>query len=158
MIKYLTEEDYAEIRRKGSETARRYAAKYPERIKANRMATRAIERGELIRPDRCEECDKKPYFAKIHAHHDDYTKPLDIRWLCGSCHKQYHLMLDDKPTKPVVVMPDKEYKSRKREVVLLSHRCHELTSSPSYWDMPIGYRQCRMGVVSGTNYCRRHKS
>lgn len=44
--------------------------------------------GTLLRPDGCEECGG----AGPVAHHDDYTKPLDVRWLCQSCHKVWHGM------------------------------------------------------------------
>jgi hypothetical protein len=27
----------------------------------------------------------------IHAHHDNYHEPLNVRWLCTRCHKQWHI-------------------------------------------------------------------
>lgn len=61
----------------------------------NAVAT-AIRRRILVRQP-CEACGKDSnqtgidFRTDIHAHHDDYSKPLDVRWLCGSCHKRHHL-------------------------------------------------------------------
>lgn len=35
---------------------------------------------------KCNKCGEE----KVHAHHDDYDKPLKIRWLCTIHHKQWH--------------------------------------------------------------------
>lgn len=59
----------------------------PERAKAHGLVHRELWRGTLV-PQPCEVCGKR---KKVVAHHDDYSKPLDVRWLCGSHHKQHHL-------------------------------------------------------------------
>ncbi len=46
------------------------------------MAKRA---GDLVAKP-CEVCGSRPSVA----HHDDYAKPLDVRWLCRSCHGRWH--------------------------------------------------------------------
>lgn len=64
---------------------------YYHRNKANgRHAARekvhqAILSGALVRQP-CEVCGVEP----AHAHHDDYGKPLDVRWLCVPHHAQHH--------------------------------------------------------------------
>jgi len=45
----------------------------------------AIRDGKLIKQP-CEYCEDKV----VHAHHDDYTKPLEVRWLCSKCHEKWH--------------------------------------------------------------------
>lgn len=60
--------------------------------KAYSKVRNAIKYGVLVRPDICERCGKDPGKAsdgrsKIHAHHHDYDKPLDVEWLCAKCHR-----------------------------------------------------------------------
>jgi len=40
----------------------------------------------------CEFCGDE----KVHAHHDDYSKPLDVIWLCPKCHRRLHAMEERK--------------------------------------------------------------
>src|SRR5438132_144622 len=46
----------------------------------------AIRRGRLVRHP-CESCGSASH---VHAHHHDYRKPFEVRWLCDPCHKAEH--------------------------------------------------------------------
>lgn len=55
------------------------------------IATRkAIKEGRLIRQP-CEQCGATT--GRIEAHHEDYSKPLDVMWLCHKHHAQRHVEL-----------------------------------------------------------------
>jgi len=61
------------------------------RAQAARLVNYAIERGELRRALSCEQCGTHdPRGARgqslIQGHHDDYSQPLAVRWLCVQCH------------------------------------------------------------------------
>jgi hypothetical protein len=45
----------------------------------------ALKSGALVRPDACSRCGGSGN-GRIEAHHEDYDKPLDVIWLCKSCH------------------------------------------------------------------------
>ena len=45
-------------------------------------------RGAVI-PGECEACKAGSY---IQAHHEDYTKPTEVKWLCAACHKKVHMI------------------------------------------------------------------
>jgi len=63
----------------------RYRTKNAWKIVVYRLVRRAIRAGELINKP-CEVCGK----PKAFAHHDDYNKPLEVRWLCNFHHAEYH--------------------------------------------------------------------
>jgi len=74
-----------EHRDEGREYERHYRARHPERARAKDAVSRATRAGRLI-PQPCERCGREP----THAHHDDYSKRLDVRWLCARCHSRHH--------------------------------------------------------------------
>lgn len=55
---------------------------------AHNRVSRAVAAGRIIKPESCEQCGTDE--RSIHAHHDDYAKQLDVRWLCAPCHQQWH--------------------------------------------------------------------
>lgn len=68
----------------------RYGEKYPERRRAHNQTSVAIRSGRLVRQP-CEVCGDEP----THAHHNDYARPLDVRWLCRHHHDLHHKELRD---------------------------------------------------------------
>ena len=60
---------------------------HPDASAAHHKINNAIRDNKIVRPTLCSQCKVT---GKVHAHHDDYKKPLAIRWLCAVCHKQHH--------------------------------------------------------------------
>ena len=87
---YLTHKEQA------FENVKRSMKKYPSERKVRALAMRAIENGTLVRGV-CEVCGS----TKVDAHHDDYNKPLEVRWLCREHHLQWH-----SKNKPIRVSED----------------------------------------------------
>ena len=82
----------AEQARKHRERAREYErARYAEdttfrmKKRARNAVLGLIHRGQLERGP-CEVCGE----PDAQAHHDDYARPLEVRWLCDSHHRQHH--------------------------------------------------------------------
>lgn len=59
--------------------------KYPERFKAHWQVRYAIKMGRLTKQP-CVVCGN----TLVVAHHDDYSKPLEVIWYCRSHHREAH--------------------------------------------------------------------
>ncbi len=57
----------------------------PEKIAARQAVKIALASGRLKRQP-CEVCGA----TKSQSHHDDYSKPIEVRWLCVKCHTAHH--------------------------------------------------------------------
>jgi ribosomal protein S27AE len=69
------------------EAVRNFRQKYPEKARAYMTVYNAIKQGIIVKKDNCEKCGSD---YKVSAHHEDYEKPLEIIWLCDTCHKKVH--------------------------------------------------------------------
>lgn len=58
-----------------------------KKMDARNAVRLAIKAGKMTRPDRCSACGA---VGDVHGHHDDYSKRLDVRWLCPPCHTDAH--------------------------------------------------------------------
>ena len=76
----------------------------PEKHRARNDLARAIIAGGVIIKN-CYVCGK----SADEAHHEDYSKPLDVIWLCTKHHKEYHKLKRQKSLKGVV---DKPYRQK----------------------------------------------
>lgn len=71
---------------------KRFRQENPEKYKAHRLVSAELRAGRLTKPDRCEDCGSK--HKQIGGHHEDYSKPLEVVWLCPACHGLRHRMVD----------------------------------------------------------------
>lgn len=62
-----------------------------QKLNAQRLSSRAARNGRLTRQP-CEVCAKTGHVqsGKSHGHHEDYSKPLEVIWLCPLHHKWVH--------------------------------------------------------------------
>lgn len=72
---------------KDSESARQkeYIENNHKKYLAHRAVRSAVLKGVLDHQP-CSVCGE----IKAEAHHDDYSKPLEVKWLCHKCHMMWH--------------------------------------------------------------------
>lgn len=63
-----------------------YAKYRRDRYQKDILKVKARNTCKKLKRQPCEICGK----SKVHAHHDDYLKPLNVRWLCQAHHSQWH--------------------------------------------------------------------
>lgn len=66
--------------------SRKWESENTDKRRAATMVGNAIRDGRLERQP-CEVCGA----SKVDAHHDDYTQPLHVRWLCRQHHAEWHV-------------------------------------------------------------------
>ena len=76
------------VKRRRADAQNRYRndPKLRMRHEARWQARRAIKTGVLVKKP-CEVCGS---ITRVQAHHDDYFKPLEVRWLCAKHHLEHH--------------------------------------------------------------------
>lgn len=62
--------------------------RYPDKYKARWMLRQAVSKGKIMKPNTCSKCHKEK--TRIEGHHEDYSKPFDVVWLCAPCHRKLH--------------------------------------------------------------------
>jgi hypothetical protein len=71
-----------------------YEKRDRQKLNANKMVSDAVIKGNLIRPKQCSICGSDKY--KIQGHHEDYSKPLEVIWVCTYCHSAIHKSLKER--------------------------------------------------------------
>lgn len=71
---------------RGKASRKRYVERNRIKMYARGVLRRAVQNGEIKRGKCVVRGCKKP----THGHHEDYTKPLDVIWMCERHHKDYH--------------------------------------------------------------------
>ena len=59
----------------------------PEKVLARSILNAAVKNGKLEKPKQCFKCGSED---RIDGHHEDYSKPLEVEWLCPLCHAARH--------------------------------------------------------------------
>jgi hypothetical protein len=63
----------------------------PDKRRAHKIVEVAMRNGTLVRQS-CERCGTD---KNVHAHHEDYSRPLEVMWLCQPHHKERHKELKE---------------------------------------------------------------
>lgn len=69
-------------------TVQRFERDHPDKKKAHTAVNNALRSGKLEKRP-CAFCGCQD---GLEAHHHDYSKPLDVTWLCRPCHRRFHAL------------------------------------------------------------------
>lgn len=56
--------------------------------RARKALEKAVQTRKILKPKACPQCGATD--RRIEGHHTDYTKPLEVIWLCSRCHGEAH--------------------------------------------------------------------
>ena len=77
-----------EQKKKNTERNKIWRQKNRQKMRAWSAVGNSLLRGDMVKPIKCEKCMKED--SRLHAHHEDYEKPLEVIWLCHECHMNVH--------------------------------------------------------------------
>lgn len=69
---------------------RAWSDRNKEKVAAHIILNSAVRKGEIAKPSACEDCNQAKPPRQIHGHHEDYSQPLSVNWLCPQCHASRH--------------------------------------------------------------------
>lgn len=78
-------------RQQVNEIKRRWVERNPEKRKASIAASNALRDGKLVKGP-CARLAEGECHGRIEMHHEDYSKPLDVTWLCSKHHAETRRM------------------------------------------------------------------
>jgi len=81
--KWLSEIDYYGDQRTPNKLKAQCKVCHSQSNKAREILNNALASGKIIKPTNCSQCGK---IRKLTAHHPDYSKPIEVLWLCYECH------------------------------------------------------------------------
>lgn len=68
--------------------SKKFRKENPQKYWAHRVVSNAVRDGKIIKPNYCSVCYRTG--VRISGHHHDYSKPLDVVWVCQVCHSAIH--------------------------------------------------------------------
>lgn len=82
--------------RASPEAARESGRRWRDRNRDKRAAQiafgNAIRSGKIKRQSCCSACGST---VRVHGHHEDYSRPFDVVWLCSKCHGLRHAEINE---------------------------------------------------------------
>jgi hypothetical protein len=92
--------------------AKAWEERNPGKRAAQVAVNNAVRDGRLKKLEHCEDCGGEN--ERIHGHHEDYSKQLEVVWLCPPCHSKRHRKYDVEETSAYLAAARSARKSGKR--------------------------------------------
>lgn len=91
LLPHRKEANKERAKRRGYKHISGYKDRHPDKRAVHIIVGNAIRDGKLI-PQSCEWCGAD---ERVQAHPEDYSKPLDVTWLCRACHGARHRQINE---------------------------------------------------------------
>lgn len=72
-----------------AEHRKNWRSKNQEKVWCYQQLQHAVQKGDVLKSATCQTCGATD--VRIEGHHPEYSKPLDVMWLCSPCHRDLHV-------------------------------------------------------------------